>query len=325
MTQGSGHQLLGVINDIIDLAKLENQSITLEPTPCDLASLIEDVFQTVYHHHPCVIDLLYHVDSQLPEIIAIDSPRLTQMLINLVDNAVKFTPFGEVVVTMKSLSRDRLAVTVQDTGEGIPADKLSQIMQPFAQADSSITRPYGGMGLGLAITRKLVELMGGELQLTSQVGIGTTCTFSIDFAVLPPKLMAEFATIELDEHCPQIVLTGRSILIVSRSRPMQHFLQEQLTRTQARINVAKTLDPWLGSTPKPAIELIVYDVPGTDDLALNPLEQLQDVPLLLLLNPIQQDVLPAHPYQVVYKPIRRYALLSAIAQSLTPESITQLD
>ncbi|MDB5013812.1 MAG: hypothetical protein JWQ25_2014, partial [Daejeonella sp.] len=180
----SGDALLGVINDILDFSKIESGNMEIEQHDFDLRECIEgvmDLFSSKAADQG--LDLVYQIDHRIPIMIVGDSFRLRQILINLVNNALKFTHQGEVFVKVnmdKATANElELSFDVKDTGIGIPEDKLTRLFKAFSQVDSSTTRKYGGTGLGLAISERLVKLMQGEIWVNSVVGEGATFSFSI--------------------------------------------------------------------------------------------------------------------------------------------------
>src|SRR5262245_35036717 len=179
----SGQSLLAIINDILDFSKIEAGKLELERRPVDLNELAENVTSLFAERarHKCV-DLAALVDPGAPRSIVGDPVRLSQVIGNLVNNALKFTERGFVKLTVAKAPGDakRLEIRVTDSGIGIPADKLASIFEAFSQADQSTTRQFGGTGLGLAICRRLVEAMGGEIQVESESGKGSS------FAVVIP-------------------------------------------------------------------------------------------------------------------------------------------
>ena len=171
--------LLSLLNDLLDLSKIEAGKMTLEKLPFDLRTTVADCIKA---HQPRAaqnkVDLSAKVEPEVPVEIAGDPLRIRQILSNLVSNAVKFTEHGSVKVRIDRTHTDSgdfaLRMLVQDTGTGIPADKLLSVFDKFTQADGSVTRKYGGTGLGLAITQKLVQLHGGEIRVESELGKGST-------------------------------------------------------------------------------------------------------------------------------------------------------
>jgi signal transduction histidine kinase/ligand-binding sensor domain-containing protein/DNA-binding response OmpR family regulator len=183
--QTCGENLLSVINDILDFSKIESGKMELEEKDFDLRTCVEevlDVFATKAAQTG--LDLVYQIDFNVPEQIIGDSTRLRQILLNLVSNAIKFTQQGEVFVKVYQLAaaangRTELCFEVRDTGIGIPPEKLERLFKAFSQIDSSTTRQYGGTGLGLVISEKLVALMGGTVSVSSEPGKGSVFSFTI--------------------------------------------------------------------------------------------------------------------------------------------------
>lgn len=180
----SGEALLGLINDILDYSKIESGNLELEQQDYNLRECIEDVMDLFSGKAASQgLDLIYQVDPRIPTVIAGDSHRLRQILINLINNALKFTHTGEVFIkaNLESAGTEEMELSfdVIDTGIGIPEDKIPKLFKAFSQVDSSTTRKYGGTGLGLIISQKLVALMGGDFTVKSRVGKGTTFSFNI--------------------------------------------------------------------------------------------------------------------------------------------------
>ena len=194
--RSSAEGLLTVINDILDFSKIEAGKLTLEALPFCLRDMLGATMKLLeLRAHEKGLKLAYEVLPEVSDTLVGDAGRLRQILVNLVGNAIKFTPRGEVVVQVHTASQtaDDICVhfSVRDTGIGIAPEKQPAIFEAFTQADTSITRQYGGTGLGLAITRQLVGLMGGRLWVESAMGCGSTFHFTVHFAryatsVTPP-------------------------------------------------------------------------------------------------------------------------------------------
>jgi signal transduction histidine kinase/DNA-binding response OmpR family regulator len=179
IVHGGGEALLTIINDVLDFSKIEAGRMDLERAPFDLRACLESAVDLVSARAAeKQLDLVVEVDSALPAGIVGDVTRLRQVLVNLLNNAVKFTDAGEVILSAngRPIERDQLELqlAVRDTGIGIPPDRLDRLFQSFSQVDASTTRRYGGTGLGLAISRRLVELMGGAIGVESRPGVGST-------------------------------------------------------------------------------------------------------------------------------------------------------
>jgi len=219
----SAESLLTVINDILDFSKIEAGKLVIEPVPFDLHSVLADALELLAGSaRDKGLELVLRCAPQAPRHVVGDPGRIRQVLVNLVGNAVKFTPEGHVLVELRADGQDSqatsLRVVVEDTGIGIPADKLARIFDPFSQADSSTTRRYGGTGLGLAITKKLVDLMGGQISVTSRPGLGSTFSFALR---LP--LQAKAAA-----PAGAAALRGLRALVVDDHELSRRVLEEQL-------------------------------------------------------------------------------------------------
>jgi signal transduction histidine kinase/DNA-binding response OmpR family regulator/HPt (histidine-containing phosphotransfer) domain-containing protein len=228
-TDGAARSLLGLLNDILDFSKVEAGKMTLDPHPFDTQQLLRDlsvILSANVGDKP--VELLFDVDPALPRMLAGDAMRLQQVLINLGGNALKFTPQGDVVVSLAVRTRSATAVTldiaVRDTGIGIAPENQQRIFSGFTQAEASTTRRFGGTGLGLAICQRLVAMMGGELALDSAVGRGSRFHFSITLPVVDegaaepalladasPSLPAVQQVLVVDDHALSRELHGRML------------------------------------------------------------------------------------------------------------------
>ena len=184
IVQSSAESLLTIINDILDFSKIEAGMLSIETTSFSLRQVVhESVQPLVQRAAEKHIVLRCEIAPDAPIRLSSDPVRLRQIITNLAGNAIKFTDRGEVVIGVASTGRDdepaELHFTVRDTGIGIPADRLEHIFSAVTQADSSTTRKFGGTGLGLTITRQLVELMGGRIWVESQPGVGSTFHFTL--------------------------------------------------------------------------------------------------------------------------------------------------
>ncbi|WP_291084655.1 PAS domain S-box protein [Hydrogenophaga sp.] len=196
---GAAKSLLGLLNDILDFSKVEAGKMTLDPQPFDLDRLLRDlsmIFSTSLGHKP--VEVLFDIDPCVPRELFGDSLRLQQILLNLGGNAIKFTSHGEIVlqVCLERLEGDvdqqraRVRFSVKDSGIGIALENQHKVFADFTQAEASTTRRFGGTGLGLSICRRLIELMGGQLQLESAEGCGSTFSFSVLLPVVHAKTHA---------------------------------------------------------------------------------------------------------------------------------------
>lgn len=180
----SSEALLAIINDILDFSKIEAGKLDITGEEFDLWKVIEDVTDILsLKVHQKKLELTLMLDENLPQFVVGDPIRIRQILLNLANNAVKFTEQGEVAIKSELISEDddgcRILISVTDTGIGIPKERIDYLFQSFSQVDASTTRKYGGTGLGLAISKKLVELMGGTISIESVLGEGSTFTFTL--------------------------------------------------------------------------------------------------------------------------------------------------
>jgi PAS domain S-box-containing protein len=187
-TEGAARSLLGLLNDILDFSKVEAGKMQLDPEPFELNALLDDLSVILSSNlGQKNVELLFEVDPNIPQTLVGDALRLKQILINLGGNAVKFTEQGQVTLRCRLLAlhtdRLKLEFAVQDSGIGIAPENRARIFEAFTQAESNTTRRYGGTGLGLVISTRLIRLMGGELQLASVVGEGSTFSFQVELAL----------------------------------------------------------------------------------------------------------------------------------------------
>ncbi len=180
----NGEALMALINDILDLSKIEAGKMAVEYALCSLRRLIDDIVETVeMRTREKNLDLTVDYDSTLPEVIRTDPAKLRQILINLVGNAVKFTERGGIRIDVRygktASDKMQLQFAVSDTGIGMKAEEIGLLFQPFTQADVSTTRRFGGTGLGLAISKRLANMLGGDIEVTSEWNKGSTFTLTI--------------------------------------------------------------------------------------------------------------------------------------------------
>lgn len=211
-THRSGEALLSILNDILDFSKIEADRLELEQQPLNLQQCIEESLDLMASKASSKgLNLAYFVEENVPKIIEGDITRLRQIFVNLIGNAVKFTPKGEVVVYVSSEDSPdgqcEIHAAVRDTGIGIRQDRLNRLFQSFSQVDASTTRQYGGTGLGLAISQRLTQLMGGKMWVESEVGKGSIFHFTI-------QTRAVEQTANPRQHGDANFLSNRHMLIV---------------------------------------------------------------------------------------------------------------
>ena len=263
----SGQALLSVVNDILDFSKIEAGQLELDPHPFDPAAFVVETAALVQAQADAKgLKLATRFEGDIPAAVTTDAARLRQILLNLLTNAVKFTPAGQVGVEVRHIAAEGLLrIEVSDTGVGIAPDRLDRMFQRFSQADGSIAREFGGTGLGLAICRSLAELMGGSVGVRSRLGEGSTFWFTVAAPVAEATRSAEGPAVE----APAYAGAPAQVLVVDDNpvnREVVKALLEGfgLTLTEAA-GGAEAVERALG-TP---FDLILMDLqmPGMDGLA----------------------------------------------------------
>ena len=315
----SGEALLNVINDILDFSKIESGNMELDLHNFDLRHSLEEVADLFAGKLAASgLDMVYYIDPDVPHYLIGDSLRLRQVLINLLGNAVKFTHKGEIYIGVsikEAAGADAIGLSfeVRDTGIGIAGDKLPKLFRAFSQVDSSNTRKYGGTGLGLVISEKLIRLMGGEISVSSIPGAGTTFTFTIicKTGIEHPKL-AE----------PDIAyLKGKKVLVVDDNATNRRVLELQLHQWK--------MIPVLAKGGSEAVELLAairdFDVvitdqqmPEIDGLELCKLIKLTNSNLpAIILTSVGDEIKSKHPglfSAVLSKPFKQSLLLKELCR-----------
>ncbi|MBF0625861.1 MAG: PocR ligand-binding domain-containing protein [Magnetococcales bacterium] len=238
----SGEALLTLVNDILDLSKIEAGHLTLERTGFDPRELIRETLEIfAFSASEHGVRLSHRIEDRVPSQVLGDPTRLRQVLLNLVANAVKFTPEGQITVGVARGSGPEIRFAVMDTGPGIPREKQEEIFQPFTQADTSITRRHGGTGLGLTICRRLAELMGGGITLVSAPGRGSTFTLTVPLpeVVAPATVPGEpGSTPHPASRRPPSDL-GLRILLVDDAEDNRLLVEAFLKKTPHRLTMAE--------------------------------------------------------------------------------------
>jgi signal transduction histidine kinase/CheY-like chemotaxis protein len=257
----SGRALLTILNDVLDFSKMEAGKLTLDPIPFALRDTVLYALRAVaLGAYQKGLELTFHVDSAVPDQLIGDPDRLRQILVNLIGNAMKFTARGEVGVraSVESTAHSPVCVhfSVSDTGVGIPRDQQAKIFGAFSQADGSVTRRYGGTGLGLTICQNLVALMGGRIWLESAPGHGT----QVHFTALFPAV---------DAAPPPPVAIRRSALVVDDNATNRHILCELCSSYGMTVTEGDSGAGCLTALSRQSFDVILLDqqMPGMDGLA----------------------------------------------------------
>jgi signal transduction histidine kinase/DNA-binding response OmpR family regulator/HPt (histidine-containing phosphotransfer) domain-containing protein len=256
----SAKSLLGIINDILDFSKIEAGKMDMESVDFQLEETLDNISTLVgIKTQEKGLELLFKTDPAVPRALIGDPLRLGQILINLSNNAVKFTDTGEIVVATELVKKEKAQVTlkfsVHDTGIGMTAEQAAKLFQPFSQADSSTTRKYGGTGLGLTISKRLAEMMGGEIWVESQPGRGSTFSFTANLRLGKERAKKRFR--------PASELRGMKVLVVDDNATSRGILQEMLESFSFEVSLASSGEEGIteleaASKDKP-FELVVMD------------------------------------------------------------------
>ncbi|ADU63661.1 MAG: response regulator [Pseudodesulfovibrio sp.] len=329
--QSSGAMLLGIINDVLDLSKIEAGEVRLETVPVDMADFLNRTREIVAGR-AAQKGLAFRIEQadHAPRRFLGDPVRLRQVLVNLIDNGIKFTESGTVRLAVGQAADPpgRLTFAVTDTGIGIAPESQEQIFQRFTQADASTTRKYGGTGLGLAISRRLVELMGGEIRLESAPGQGSTFSFTVDLpeangaeadpAPLPPDAL-DMAALLASTPC--------AVLVAEDSDSNRALLELYFRDTGCRIDFAVDGGEAVRKFESGSYDLVLMDIqmPGMDGYEatrrIRALEAARDrhpTPIVAVTaNAFQEDqtqCLAAGCTDYLAKPVSKHALLRCVAR-----------
>ena len=272
MVKSSGEALLTVLNDVLDFSKIEAGKLDLEPIAFQLRDSLDETLKLLaLRADQKGLELTCDIHPEVPEAVVADPTRLRQIVLNLVGNAIKFTPRGEVglEVGVESRGRDqvRLHFTVRDTGIGIAADKQKIIFEAFSQADGSTTRLFGGTGLGLTISSRLVSMMAGRMWVESELGKGSRFHFTVQVGVVPEGVRMETPA--------RVELAGLGVLVVDDNQTNRSLLGEMLRRWGMRPKLAAGGDealPMLREADRSgagfALLLVDVQMPGVDGFTL---------------------------------------------------------
>jgi len=270
--QHSVGALLTIMSDLLEFSKLEADRLSIEPAGFDLKQAVEDVVRILAAKaREKGIELAVHYPAGIARKLVGDARRIRQVLLNLVENAVKFTDSGRVDIRVSgeqlSLDRIRMKIQVEDTGIGIPAKALDRVFEKFTQVDASTSRRHGGTGLGLAIAKQLVELMGGQIHATSRVGSGSTFWFELTLPLKPPKAQAG-EPVPRQSASPAKETAARRVLVVEDDPVNQEVAATILRRLGCRVDAADGGPQAIDMAKKNPYDLIFMDcqMPQMDGL-----------------------------------------------------------
>lgn len=262
--------LLSLINDILDISKIEAGKIDIEKAPFNLEELVSKVSEMMaVRAFKKDVEISFKIEADVPVFVEGDATRLRQVLMNLMGNAVKFVEKGSISLNVQKQNIDggclQLLFSVWDTGIGIPAGKLNSVFEKFTQADSSTTRKYGGTGLGLPISKMLIELMGGRIWLESEPGVGTVFYFTVNLYTQKDNKAVYLPKADIQE------LKGRRFLVVDDNLTNRIIIREMVQSWGASCEgaadgekgLAKVLEEQRESTPFHGI-FVDFNMPGID-------------------------------------------------------------
>lgn len=327
----SGDALLSLINEILDLSKLEAGKMMLETLDFNLSTCIQEVIELLAPQaHDKGLEIAALIPANVPIYIQGDASRLRQVIMNLMGNGIKFTSQGEVIIQLELISETDDTATIQfaiiDTGIGITTEDKNNLFQPFTQVDASITRKYGGTGLGLAICQQLVTLMGGKIGLNSEIGKGSKFWFNLSFTKQPESV---------SQNQDDQILSQRRLLVVDNNTISREILHHQAISWGMHIDEVDSAIAGLAALETAATQQMPYDIaiidmqmPEIDGLTLaiqirkNP--AIANVPLIMLTSTNQRDevkkALDIGFISYLVKPVKPTRLLDTIMNIVGSQS-----
>ena len=336
LVKSSADSLLHIINDILDFSKIESGKLDIETIEFSLEHMLRDTVKSLAARaHQKNLELLLHVAPDVPDRLLGDPGRLRQVIVNLVGNAIKFTETGEIEVSVKRVegapeAHAKLQFSVRDTGIGIPREKFKAIFESFSQADTSTTRKYGGTGLGLTISAQLVGLMGGKIELESEVGKGSTFRFTLHMNSVSVDPLAN------SQRTARIA--GMSVLIADDNATNRKLLHEVLHNWKMLPTEVENGEQALAELERAAkagkpyqVALLDLQMAGMDgfELAKRIRQQPDHVQASIMM--LSSDGQRGHAARCrelgiasyLMKPVSQYELLDAIMTALGEPSQTQ--
>lgn len=312
----SGTDLIEIINDILDYSKIESGKLEIEKHSINLYKHLEEVLSMLaLKAHEKGLEIMYLIEEDVPAYIQSDSTRLKQVLVNLISNAIKFTANGHIRVHVKNrhITEDRAVIeySVTDTGIGIPKDKLNAIFESFSQVDVSTARTFGGTGLGLTISKSLVQLMGGEISVTSKPEKGSAFTFHI-------SAEPDFSKGSNQKNISRF--KGRKLVCSTQSNILLEDIVKKMKLWGFDIqafNTPESLRSYL--TNKPKTDVLLLDIDILKEVPENELQSLSKHPGLITMVPLGSNLsennLPSLKRKI-NKPLKRSDLIAFLEEIL---------
>ncbi|MGD8294064.1 MAG: response regulator, partial [Desulfobacterales bacterium] len=326
--QSSANSLLGIINDILDFSKIEAGKLDMESVAFNLDDVLNNLANlvTVKAQKKNDLEVLFATAPEVPRSLVGDPLRLGQVLINLANNAVKFTESGEIVVSTEVLNRHEAGLTikfsVRDTGIGLTKEQIGKLFQSFSQADTSTTRKFGGTGLGLTISKRLVNMMGGKIWVDSEPGQGSTFSFTANFDLGKET--------EKKRMVPSPDLQGMKVLVVDDSITSRNILQDILESFSFEVTLAASGEDALEEIERAdrnqPFELVLLDwkMPGMDGLEasehIKTHQALRKIPAIILVTAYGREEITRQAEQIglegfIIKPVSPSILFDTIMQA----------
>ncbi len=330
----SGQTLLALINDILDLSKIEAGKLELDYEPLNLRLLINEIQQIFSQKaNKKNLSLLTDIESTVPTGILFDGIRLRQILFNLVGNALKFTEQGYVKISVRwqeTSPPSLLTITVEDTGIGIAPEQQQQIFEPFVQSEASINRKYGGTGLGLSITQRLMQLLGGTIELQSQLGKGST--FTLNFPQISPVDMEIIPAqpVEIDQNLDRF--QAATVLVVDDVQSNLDLIAGHFAGTHHRLLLTQNGENAiaLAQTHHPDLILLDLWMPNLNgrDVAYRLKQQAstQDIPIVIItasIRPEDEAFIKPLCQGFLRKPVSYSQLVEALKPILPPLDLVE--
>ncbi len=323
----SSQSLLRIINDILDFSKIEAGKLQLEQIDFHLDEVMENLFtMTGLAAKEKGLELLLSVDHKMPIRLIGDPLRLGQILINLTNNAIKFTKTGEVVIKVRGIKKAGDSVqaefSITDTGIGISPEQSQKLFHSFEQIDASTTRTYGGTGLGLIISKRLVEMMGGEIHLDSQLGLGSTFSFTLDLGYSPEE--------RRKYRLPSVNLKGMKILVVDDNQTAQAIVKKSLESFSFSVTTigsgAAALNLLTQAPTHAPFEMILLDstMPAMDGIEtarqIKQDSRLAKIPIIMMSTSEREDIIEQEKHigldGVLVKPFNNSILFNTILAAI---------
>lgn len=329
LAQSSGQSLLHLINDILDFSKIEAGKLELEEIPFDLYKLIAEMADTfALRSDEKELEFICIVDESVPQFVSSDPSRIRQIINNLCSNALKFTEKGEIILRVKEMGLNKLKFEVQDSGIGIPDEKINNLFSKFVQVDASTTRKFGGTGLGLAISKQLAEMMGGNIGVSSVLDEGSTFWFDIRYG----EALEEVADPILSPSLP-----GKEVLLVEDNQTAQHWFESITSATE--LNLSKVVNApcaikalrQQNATSNP-VEIVYIDtkIPGMNGINLAKAirnDKNLTQPRIVMMTPVGDNLSPEEMQTLdishqFHKPVKRSTVRKSLSIlfDMMPES-----